>query len=115
MRLHHDQKRRKEEESLTLRTTRTRGMGSYYDSPRRDEYDERMAMRTAITALKDQRIHGKLLDFLTLDCLLEFGLAFGMAVNLMSCLDDLIRNNNDSNNRINHDDGQEVALKRFPA
>ncbi|KAL3766070.1 hypothetical protein ACHAW5_007765 [Stephanodiscus triporus] len=115
MRLHRDRKRSTEDENLTLRTTRTRGMGSYFDSPRRDEYDERMAIRTAITALKDQRIHGKSLEFLTLDRLLEFGLAFGVAVDLMSCLDDLIRNNNDNNNRISHEDDQEVALERFPA
>ena len=81
-------------------------MGSYYDSPRRDEYDKRMATRIAIAALQDQRIHGKSSEYLTLDRLLEFGLAFGVAVNLMSCLDELICSN-DNNNRINHDDEEE--------
>eukprot|EP00581_Thalassiosira_minuscula_P012504 CAMPEP_0183730002 /NCGR_PEP_ID=MMETSP0737-20130205/31720_1 /TAXON_ID=385413 /ORGANISM="Thalassiosira miniscula, Strain CCMP1093" /LENGTH=243 /DNA_ID=CAMNT_0025962353 /DNA_START=528 /DNA_END=1256 /DNA_ORIENTATION=+ len=43
-------------------------------------------------ALKKQRIDGRSLAYLTLDHLLKFGIAFGVAVRLVSCLDDLIPN-----------------------
>ena len=74
-----------------------------------DEYYKRRAIDTAIAALKNQRIHGKSLEFLTLEHLLSFGLAFGVAVHLMTCLDELIPNHK----RISYD--EEVTDERFPA
>ncbi len=87
--------------------TQAPGIRSLWDTSE-DEYYKRRAIDTAIAALKHQRIHGKSLEFLTLEHLLSFGLAFGVAVHLMTCLDELIPNHK----RINYD--EEVTDERFP-
>ena len=62
-----------------------------YDSE--DEYMQQRAIHKAILTLKKQRVDGASLSYLTLDHLLNFGIAFGVAVQLIKCLDELITNN----------------------
>ena len=61
-----------------------------YDSE--DEYMQQRAIHKAILTLKKQRVDGASLSYLTLDHLLNFGIAFGVAVQLIKCLDELIPN-----------------------
>ena len=103
--LHYQQQRRG---GYLVSQTQADGIRSLCDTSE-DEYYKRRAIDTAIAALKYQRIHGKSLEFLTLEHLLSFGLAFGVAVHLMTCLDELIPNHK----RINYD--EEVTDERFPA
>eukprot|EP00579_Thalassiosira_antarctica_P010756 CAMPEP_0201918018 /NCGR_PEP_ID=MMETSP0903-20130614/7265_1 /ASSEMBLY_ACC=CAM_ASM_000552 /TAXON_ID=420261 /ORGANISM="Thalassiosira antarctica, Strain CCMP982" /LENGTH=475 /DNA_ID=CAMNT_0048454209 /DNA_START=18 /DNA_END=1442 /DNA_ORIENTATION=+ len=63
---------------------------SYED--REGEFKQQRAIQTAIAELNRQRIDGRSLAYLTLDHLLNFGIAFGVAVHLMICLDELIPN-----------------------
>lgn len=59
---------------------------------REDEYKQHRSIQTAIYELKRQLIDGKSLRHLTLDHVLNFGIAFGVAVHLIACLDELIPN-----------------------
>ena len=102
----HNQQQRKGGYYLVSQT-QAPGIRSLCDTSE-DEYYKRRAIDTAIAALKHQRIHGKSLEFLTLEHLLSFGLAFGVAVHMMTCLDELIPNHK----RINYD--EEVTYERFP-
>ena len=61
-----------------------------YDSE--DEYMQQRAIHKAILTLKKQRVDGASLSYLTLDHLLNFGIVFGVAVQLIKCLDELIPN-----------------------
>ena len=69
------------------------GAATDHSSFRAREDDERRrrqrAVRSAIASLKRQRVDGASLAHLTLDRLLALGIAFGVAVDLMTCLDEL--------------------------
>mmetsp|Transcript_7616 Transcript_7616/g.17237 ORF Transcript_7616/g.17237 Transcript_7616/m.17237 type:complete len:408 (+) Transcript_7616:57-1280(+) len=60
------------------------------DNVSEHKYNQQRAVQTAIAILKRQHIDGRSLAYLTLDRLIDFGVAFGVAVNFMACLDELI-------------------------
>jgi len=77
--------------SLSESSTAIQGIDLYSDSSE-DEYNQQRAIRSAIAILKRQRIGGASLAHLTLNHMLDFGIAFGVAVHLIACLDELVPN-----------------------
>ena len=63
---------------------------SEFNEDREDEYHHQQSRQTTIAALRKQRIDGRSFGYLTLDNLLNFGIPYGSAVRLITCLDELI-------------------------
>ena len=77
---------------------------------REDEYIQQRSLYTTINMLKRQAIDGRSLGYLTVQNLIEFGIPFGISVQLMKSIDELIPNKSTYYDEENKRSGGEETL-----